>query len=187
MATQPVAEIDDKTRYETLKRELALALPKKRESDKNLAQIESHIYKLEGQYLTETIAQHGGNIIHGFDNFLKNQTTGRKRYEVADQDRVFSNSSLTIQKSLDLLGEVSENEDNGKLSAGGVTTVTVPPATQTQTSQAHANKLIRDREYSRKKRAQNRNRSAGTVSDDDSVSVATSTGRPRKRPRMADD
>ncbi|KAK0449109.1 NuA4-domain-containing protein [Armillaria borealis] len=183
MATQPAAEIDDKTRYETLKRELALTLPKKGSPTKIWCVPSAS----KGNILPETIAQHGGNIIHGFDNFLKNQTTGRKRYEVADQDRVFSNSSLTIQKSLDLLGEVSDNEDSGKLSAGGVTTVTVPPATQTQTSQAHANKLIRDREYSRKKRAQNRNRSAGTVSDDDSVSVATSTGRPRKRPRLADD
>jgi len=65
------------------------------------------IYNLEAAYLTETAAHSGGNIIQGFENYLKNQSSGRRRYEVHDQDRVFSNSSLTYQKvripiSLDL-------------------------------------------------------------------------------------
>lgn len=40
----------------------------------------------------------GGNIVTGFDNFFKNQSNQRRKTEVSDADRVFSNSSVTIQK-----------------------------------------------------------------------------------------
>jgi hypothetical protein len=62
------------------------------------AQIEVQIYNLEASYLTETAAHSGGNIIQGFEGYLKNQSVGRRKYEVNEQDRVFSNSSLTYQK-----------------------------------------------------------------------------------------
>ena len=62
------------------------------------AQVELQIYVLEATYLTETAAHSGGNIIQGFENYLKNQSSGRRKYEVHDHDRVFSNSSLTFQK-----------------------------------------------------------------------------------------
>lgn len=62
------------------------------------AQVELQIYNLEATYLTETAAHSGGNIIQGFENYLKNQGAGRRKYEVHDYDRVFSNSSLTFQK-----------------------------------------------------------------------------------------
>jgi chromatin modification-related protein EAF6 len=116
-STVPTA--DDRSRYETLKKEIMQALPKKRAIDKSLvcswkslstspecvnpdsliqAITEVQIYNLEAAYLTETAAHSGGNIIQGFENYLKNQSSGRRRYEVHDQDRVFSNSSLTYQK-----------------------------------------------------------------------------------------
>lgn len=117
MAEQgPLPAADDRSRYETLKKELMQALPKKRAIDKQLvravhvgspglrlipiaqAQIEVQIYNLEASYLTETAAHSGGNIIQGFENYLKNQSSGRRRYEVHDHDRIFSNSSLTYQK-----------------------------------------------------------------------------------------
>ena len=44
------------------------------------------------------MGNNGGNIVSGFENFLKNQTTTRRKYEVPDYDRVFSNSSITIQR-----------------------------------------------------------------------------------------
>ncbi len=55
------------------------------------------MHALEGQYLMETSAHSGGNIIHGFEGYLKNQVT-KKRYELSDADRLFSTSSLTYQR-----------------------------------------------------------------------------------------
>lgn len=109
----PTAE--DRAQYENLRKEIMQALPKKRLVDKQLvrntfhwavfselparkAQIEAQIYALEATYLTETAVHSGGNIIQGFEGYLKNQTTTRKKYEVSDHDRIFSNSSLTYQK-----------------------------------------------------------------------------------------
>lgn len=114
MADPSAPSADDRARYEALKKELMQALPRKRAVDKQLvcfpstmmlfshrlgqAQIELQIYNLEVSYLTETAAHSGGNIIQGFENYLKNQTAGRRKYEIHDQDRIFSNSSLTLQK-----------------------------------------------------------------------------------------
>jgi chromatin modification-related protein EAF6 len=63
------------------------------------SQLEVQIYNAEGAYLTETYTQGTGNIITGFDNYLKNQTTTRRRNEVTDGDRLFSNSSTTYLKA----------------------------------------------------------------------------------------
>lgn len=60
--------------------------------------IEENIYKYENQYLEETSA---GNIIRGFDSYIKGSATGsggatggsRKRAGISDADRVFSRSS----------------------------------------------------------------------------------------------
>lgn len=62
------------------------------------ALVEAQIYALEGSYLSETGTHSGGNLIQGFENYLKNQTTGRRRPEAAEHDRIFSNSSLTSTK-----------------------------------------------------------------------------------------
>jgi chromatin modification-related protein EAF6 len=68
------------------------------------AQIEVQLYNLEGSYLTDTAAHSGGNIIQGFEGYLKNQTTGRRKHEVSEADRMFSNSSLTYQRVWRLTG-----------------------------------------------------------------------------------
>ncbi|RDB18048.1 Chromatin modification-related protein EAF6 [Hypsizygus marmoreus] len=182
---------DDKARYETLKNELKKALPRKRNADKQLAQIEVQIYNLEAVYLAETAAHSGGNIIQGFDNYLKAQTSTRKKTEVNDQDRWFSKSSLTYQKSLDLMGEgddlAATNDEYNKQPTPGVTTVIVPPATRNQEMTMAQQKRLRDKEYQRKKRASVSLRSTGD-SDEDIVSAASSsTRRPTKRARLADD
>ena len=62
------------------------------------AQVEVQLYHLEASYLTETTTNSGGNIITGFENYLKNQSTGRKRFEVTDSERMFSASSTTYQR-----------------------------------------------------------------------------------------
>jgi len=183
---------DDKARYEALKKELMQALPKKRAVDKQLAQIEVQIYNLEGQYLTETATHMGGNIIQGFEGYLKTQSSSRRKYEVSETDRIFSTSSLTYQKSLDLLGEGEESstapDDFVKQSTPSLTTVIVPPATRTQ-EMAALQKKTRDREYQRKKRASASRRSTGTISEEEPPTpIVTSSGRrATKRARMADD
>ncbi|KAJ3987906.1 histone acetyltransferase subunit NuA4-domain-containing protein [Lentinula detonsa] len=176
---------DVKNRYEAIKKELLAQIPKKRAIDKKLAQVEAQIFTLEGTYLSETGTHSGGNLIQGFENYLKNQTTGRRRTEAAEHDRIFSSSSLTYTRSLDLMSEENGDDDLAKQTNAGLTTVIVPPATRSEgLTAAQQNKLTRDKEYQRRKRASTR-RSAGTISDDDS---APQLGRrPTKRARLMDD
>ena len=111
-AASPTAE--DKTTFENAKKELVQALTKKRNADKQLVsstvlpgrcssqfdsgQVEVQLYHLEASYLTETTTNSGGNIITGFENYLKNQGIGRRKFEVTDGDRMFSASSTTYQR-----------------------------------------------------------------------------------------
>ncbi|CAA7261481.1 unnamed protein product [Cyclocybe aegerita] len=186
-----VPTADDRSRYETLKKELMQALPKKRAIDKQLAHIEVQIYNVEATYLAETAVHSGGNIIQGFENYLKNQTAGRRKFEIHDSDRVFSNSSLTYQKSLDLMGEGDEstatNDEYVKQpTPGPLTTIAVPPATRTQELSVAQTKKIKDRDYQRRKRASASmsHRSTGE-SDEELVSAAScSSRRPPKRARL---
>ena len=161
------------------------------------AQVEVQLYHLEAAYLTETTTNSGGNIITGFENYLKNQGIGRRKFEVTDSDRMFSASSTTYQRvriawdifpfrisnlcyqSLELMGEGEEStatQDDYK-----PTTVVVPPVKQRDESAANAKKL-RDREYQRMKRAQKKR---STVASDDE-SVTSAAGRkPAKRARTS--
>lgn len=188
MSNEPSAE--DKAHYEAVRKELMQALPKKRAVDKQLAHIEVQIYNFEGSYLTETAAHSGGNIIQGFEGYLKNQSVTRRKYEISDTDRMFSNSSLTTQRSLELLGEGEESAataDDYKQSTPGITTVVVPPATRGQEVSAAQQKKNRDREYQRRKRASASRRSTGTISDEEVAVSSSAGGRARKRARLADD
>ncbi|KAH9033312.1 histone acetyltransferase subunit NuA4-domain-containing protein [Lactarius hengduanensis] len=167
----------------TAKKELIQALVKKRALDKQLAQIEVQMHALEGQYLVETSAHSGGNIIHGFEGYLKNQVT-KKRYELSDADRLFSTSIL------ELSGEGEESAataEDFKQPISGLTTVVLPPAPRVPELTAAQLKKNRDREYQRKKRAAASRRSVGTVSDDEGSSMAGGGRRPSKRARVADD
>jgi len=185
----PTPTAEEKTSIMTAKKELIQALVKRRALDKQLAQIEVQMHALEGQYLVETSAHSGGNIIHGFEGYLKNQVT-KKRYELSDADRLFSTSSLTYQRSLELSGEGEEsaaNADDFKQTSSGLTTVVLPPAPRAPELTAAQLKKNRDREYQRKKRAAASRRSVGTVSDDEGSTITAGGRRPIKRARVADD
>ncbi|KAI0297728.1 NuA4-domain-containing protein [Russula brevipes] len=185
----PIPTPEEKNRIMMAKKELVQALMKRRALDKQLAQIEVQIHALEGQYLVETSAHSGGNIIHGFDGYLKNQVT-KKRYELSDADRLFSTSSLTYQRSLELSGEGEESAANGddfKQPTSGLTTVVLPPAPRVPELTAAQLKKNRDREYQRKKRAAASRRSVGTLSDDEGSTTTAGGRRPIKRVRVADD
>ncbi|PSR70522.1 hypothetical protein PHLCEN_2v13561 [Hermanssonia centrifuga] len=180
---------EDKLKYDAAKKELMQALAKKRSADKQLQTIEVQVYNIEGTYLTETAAHSGGNIIQGFENYLKNATGSRRKYEVTEADRIFSTSSKTYQKALELQGEGDEStatiEDHqSRMSTPGLTTV-VLPAAKTQEMTAAQQKKHRDREYQRKKRANAARRSAA-LSDEESVTSASGR-RPTKRARLGDD
>ncbi|KAI0260247.1 NuA4-domain-containing protein [Gloeopeniophorella convolvens] len=185
----PVPTADEKTRIISAKKELIQALMKKRALDKQLAQLEVQMHTLEGQYLVDTSAHSGGNIIHGFEGYLKNQVT-KKRYELSDADRLFSTSSLTYQRSLELSGEGEESAapaEELRQPMSGLTTVVLPPAPRAPELTAAQLKKNRDREYQRKKRAAASRRSVGTVSDDEGSTITASSRRPNKRARIADD
>ncbi|KIV99550.1 uncharacterized protein PV09_08850 [Verruconis gallopava] len=91
--------------YEKLRRDLRETLQKKRALDASIMNLEDNIYRLETQYLEETTA---GNIIKGFDNYIKGTTSSttaggagtasRRKGGITDADRIFSRSSASFQR-----------------------------------------------------------------------------------------
>ncbi|KAF2736667.1 NuA4-domain-containing protein [Polyplosphaeria fusca] len=89
--------------YERLRRDLRESLQKKRQVDNGLAQLEESIVRIETAYLEETSA---GNIIKGFDNYIKGATTTsttsgagtatRRKAPISEADRIFSRSSSSF-------------------------------------------------------------------------------------------
>ncbi|EAT87994.1 chromatin modification-related protein EAF6 [Parastagonospora nodorum] len=89
--------------YERLRRDLRESLQKKRAIDNNLLRLEEEILKAETTYLEETST---GNIIKGFDNYIKGTTTTaaaggagtatRRKAPISDADRIFSRSSTSF-------------------------------------------------------------------------------------------
>src|SRR4051812_40340969 len=86
-------------RYEQLRQELDDLNHKKSDLDVQLARLEREIYNFEGDYLANTI-HHGGNLIRGFDNYLKNASNldKKRKLPVLASDRLFSMSSSTYEK-----------------------------------------------------------------------------------------
>lgn len=86
--------------YMRIKSELSEALAKKRNLDRQLIQCEVQLYEVEAQYLLDTSVGSGGggNIIQGFEGYLKNTALSKRRTEISDGDRMFSNSSSTYAK-----------------------------------------------------------------------------------------
>ncbi|KAK9458263.1 histone acetyltransferase subunit NuA4-domain-containing protein [Dipodascopsis uninucleata] len=102
--------------YEKMKKDLRDMISKKKAIDKNLASLEEQIYKYEEAYLEDTP---NGNIIKGFDNYLKTASTigsgssssFRKKTTYTENDRLFSLSSATYLKTVhkELFESLEEN------------------------------------------------------------------------------
>ena len=100
VGVHPPTESSAQTReaYAKTKQDLVDALSRKRAIDRQLISCEVQIYNFEASYLAETAGNGGGNIIQGFDGYLKNPGVNKRRAEVSDADRMFSNSSSTYAK-----------------------------------------------------------------------------------------
>jgi Histone acetyltransferase subunit NuA4 len=114
MTTMPPKEEKvDPAFYEELQSQLKEALNAKKAADKALSGVEDQIEKFEGStnfafksllliqlvsYLTETSAS--GNVVKGFENYLRAQARPHRRVAEADIEtqRIFSRSSLTHLK-----------------------------------------------------------------------------------------
>jgi hypothetical protein len=110
----PKEEKVDHAFYEELQNQLKESLNAKKAADKALSTVEDQIEKFEGiaplcqsavtilthivRYLTETSAS--GNVVKGFENYLRAQARPHRRVAEADIEpqRVFSQSSLTHLK-----------------------------------------------------------------------------------------
>ncbi|KAF9437934.1 Chromatin modification- protein meaf6 [Entomortierella beljakovae] len=90
--------------YLDAKNELNELMTRKKVVDRNLAGLENSIYAFEGSYLEDT--QHGGNIIRGFDGYI-NSKADKSRVKYSESDRLFSMSSTTFTKAL----QIRENQD----------------------------------------------------------------------------
>ncbi|TGZ81777.1 NuA4-domain-containing protein [Ascodesmis nigricans] len=84
--------------YEKMRKQLRDLIQQKRHQEKQLALYEDNIFKAETAYLEET---QNGNIVKGFDNYIKGNITRRKT-NINESDRVFSLSSLSFASKDDL-------------------------------------------------------------------------------------
>lgn len=118
-----------------LERELQKLIARKLQADTNLVKLETRLYDLETEYLTETHSF--GNLIHGIEGYLglppaapanapmrrgpfnnstsslSTMTSQTSTSSVNPQQRIFSSTSTTFQKSLALAGRVPEAIANG--------------------------------------------------------------------------
>lgn len=137
-ASLPGSLEEAKERYESTKRALKAGLSKKRLIDRTLTDLESQIYLFEGSYLSSTAAS-GGNIIKGFDAYLKLQAPPASRAAAAAaaaaaangadvplEDRLFSTSSATYARSLELKADEARR-GTGSAGAGGREAATASP------------------------------------------------------------
>ncbi|KAL1603768.1 hypothetical protein SLS60_005358 [Paraconiothyrium brasiliense] len=106
--------------YERLRRDLRESLQKKRAIDHNLEQLEATILRVETQYLEETSA---GNIIKGFDNYIKGAATvstgsagtaPRRKAQISDADRIFSRSSSAFVRESSTPGSNQTTPSHGQ-------------------------------------------------------------------------
>ncbi|EKX50271.1 hypothetical protein GUITHDRAFT_135433 [Guillardia theta CCMP2712] len=74
-------------------------ITQKNQLEKELVEIEKEIFELETSYLEDT--QQNGNILKGWDGYFQNMAQQRgnaRQMKIKNQDRVFSQSSLSAPK-----------------------------------------------------------------------------------------
>lgn len=131
-STSKAAAQDEATRgrphYEKLRRDLKMAIERKRAIDADIANLDQEISRAEDEYLETTSA--AGNLIRGFDNYIKASgvagaasvsasgpgTATRRKGGISDSDRIFSRSSVGWTPSDDVNTNVAAalRKDDGK-------------------------------------------------------------------------
>ncbi|KAI1416051.1 NuA4-domain-containing protein [Hypoxylon sp. FL1857] len=82
------------TEYNKQRQNLKELLAKRKQQDRQLAQLEQTIVDLEAKYLSNT---RFGNIVKGFDNYIKGTSSAaqRKQGELKEEDYIWSRSSIS--------------------------------------------------------------------------------------------
>ncbi|CAG8450429.1 782_t:CDS:2 [Ambispora gerdemannii] len=96
--TEPKKSTPTLAEYEAAKALLASYEAKGNELSEQLKEDEAEVYYAETIYLEET--NHMGNLVKGFDSFLRSSSDRKRKSEVPDSDRLFSRSSIYMQKKL---------------------------------------------------------------------------------------
>ncbi|KAI0383803.1 NuA4-domain-containing protein [Hypomontagnella monticulosa] len=80
--------------YNKQRQNLRDLLAKRKQNERQLAQIEQTIVDLEAKYLNNT---RSGNIVKGFDNYIKGTSSAasRKQGELKEEDYIWSRSSIS--------------------------------------------------------------------------------------------
>ncbi|KAI1208790.1 NuA4-domain-containing protein [Annulohypoxylon truncatum] len=80
--------------YNKQRQNLKELLAKRKQQDRQLAQLEQNIVDLEAKYLSNT---RFGNIVKGFDNYIKGTSSAaqRKQGELKEEDYIWSRSSIS--------------------------------------------------------------------------------------------
>ncbi|KAI1143459.1 NuA4-domain-containing protein [Hypoxylon sp. FL0543] len=117
------------TEYNKQRQTLKELLAKRKQQDRQLAQLEQTIVDLEAKYLSNT---RFGNIVKGFDNYIKGTSSAaqRKQGELKEEDYIWSRSSLSYN---------SLHPDNTEPQSGIST-----PAAPTPVSTSFANNKDKD-------------------------------------------
>ncbi|KAI8821692.1 histone acetyltransferase subunit NuA4-domain-containing protein [Fimicolochytrium jonesii] len=85
-------------------------LSRKKQVDRSLIELEKRIYNIETGYLEDTSQ---GNIIRGFEGYLTNTGLGnRKKQKLVEEDRLFSRSSVTYPKALEIASHTRHDDDD---------------------------------------------------------------------------
>ncbi|KAK6199232.1 chromatin modification-related protein EAF6 [Scheffersomyces amazonensis] len=141
----PKASIE---KYNQLKNQLTQEILKKQELSARLSNLEDVIYEKENEYFDESLY---GSIVKGFENFSKasgssgggqsssqsgsgGYNTNKRRVQYADEDHIFSLSSISFIKSLMKKQGISLNGING------IHTSTTPTSSNGNNGSSSSNK-----------------------------------------------